>query len=61
MTQGKEDYIDVKTLAKHFTVAPSFIYKLKNGKKIPYYKIGGTYRFKLSEVEGVVETEMKYA
>lgn len=61
MTNGREDYVGVKTLAEHYKVAPSFIYKLKDKKKIPYYKIEGTYRFKLSEVEGVVETEMKYA
>lgn len=61
MIQGNENYVDVKTLAEHFKLAPSFIYKLKDKKKIPYYKIEGTYRFKLSEVEGVVETEMKYA
>ena len=34
---------------------------LKDKKKIPYYKLDGTYRFKLSEVENIVETEMKYA
>lgn len=61
MTNGREDYINAKTLAKHFEVAPSFIYKLIDRRKIPYYKLGSTYRFKLSEVEGVVEKEMKYA
>lgn len=61
MTNGREDYVDVKTLAKHFEVAPSFIYKLKDNRKIPYYKLGATYRFKLSEVVGVVESEMRYA
>lgn len=61
MTQDKEDYVDVKTLAQHLHVGKSFIYKLKNGRKIPYYKIGTSFRFKLSEVEEKVQTEMKYA
>ncbi len=61
MTQGKEDYVDVKTVAQHLNVARSFVYKLIDGRKIPYYKIGSSFRFKLSEVEEKMHTEMKYA
>jgi len=61
MTQGKEDYVDVKTVAQHLGVARSFVYKLITEKRIPYYKVGGAFRFKISEVDGKMESEMKYA
>jgi len=54
VVNGKENYVDVKTLAKHFNLSKSMIYKLKNNRKIPYHRLGSSYRFKLSEVEGVV-------
>jgi len=60
MTSGKEDFVDVKAVAQHLGVAKSFIYKLIDERKIPYYKIGSSFRFKMSEVDGKVQTEMKY-
>jgi len=61
MTSGKEDFVDVKTIAIHLGVGKSFIYKLISEKKIPYYKIGSKFVFKLSEVDLVLEKEMRYA
>ncbi len=56
-----EKYIDVKAMAAHLSVAKSFIYKLVSESRIPYYKIGSRYLFKLSEVESLMTKEMHYA
>ena len=56
-----EKYIGVKALADHMSVAKSFIYKLVSEGKIPFYKIGSRYLFKLSEVESLMVKEMRYA
>jgi len=61
MTSSREDYVDAKTTAQHLGVGKSFIYKLISEKRIPYYRIGSKFVFKLSEVDAVVEKEMKYA
>jgi len=61
MTNGREDFIDVKTLKDHLGVGKSFIYKMVTEKRIPYYKMGGKFLFKLSEVDTTLEKEMRYA
>ena len=61
MTNGKEDFVGVKIIAQHMGVARSFVYKLVTEKRIPYYKVGQRYLFKLSEVDGCLEKDMRYA
>ena len=61
MTNGREDFIDVKTLKGHLGVGKSFIYKMITERRIPYYKMGGKFLFKLSEVDTTLEKEMRYA
>lgn len=61
MTNGKEDFVSVKTLAEHLGVAKSFIYKLVSERRIPYYRISSKLLFKLSEVDLALEKEMRYA
>lgn len=61
MTNGREDFVDVKTLKDHLRVGKSFIYKLITERKIPYYKVGGKFLFKVSEVDEMLEKEMRYA
>ncbi len=61
MTNGREDFVDVKTLKDHLRVGKSFIYKLVMERKIPYYKVGGKFLFKVSEVDEMIEKEMRYA
>ena len=61
MTNGREDYVDVKTVAKHLGVAESFIYKLVTEKKLPFYRPGSKILFKLSEVDVSMQKEYRYA
>lgn len=41
--------IPSKDIAKHFSVSPAYVSKLKNGKKIPYIHIMDTEKLKLTE------------
>ena len=45
MTNGREDFVDVKVLKDHLKVGKSFIYKLVMERRIPYYKVGGKFLF----------------
>ncbi len=45
MTNGREDFVDVKTLKGHLGVGKSFIYKLVTDRRIPYYKVGSWLLF----------------
>ena len=56
-----EKFVNVKALAEHLSVTKSFIYKLVSESRIPHYKIGTRYLFKLSEVENLLIKEMRYA
>ncbi len=56
-----EKYVDARVLAEHLSVAKSFVYKLVSESRIPYYKIGSKYLFKISEVESHVAKENHYA
>ena len=57
----QEDYVDVKKVAQHLGVARSFIYKLIATRRIPYYRLGSKFLFKISEVETIMTKEMRYA
>ena len=59
--ESVEKYISVKALADHMSVARSFIYKMVSESRIPFYKAGSKYLFKLSEVERRLMEDMHYA
>ena len=61
MTDGKEDYVGVKKIAQHLGIAKSFVYKLIAMKKVPYYKVGSRFLFKISEVDDTLGKNMRYA
>ena len=47
--------IDIDELCQILNVKKSYVYSLTHTKQIPYYKIGGHIRFKLSEIETWLE------
>lgn len=61
MTSGKEDFVNAKIVAQHLGVARSFVYQLVAEKKIPYYKVSQRFLFKISEIDGCLERDMRYA
>lgn len=56
-----EDYVGVKTMAAHLGVAKSYVYKLISERRLPYYRVGGRFLFKVSEVDLAMQKEMRYA
>jgi excisionase family DNA binding protein len=56
--QGENDTIfDVKRLAEHLHVDPSWIYKQVSFKAIPYFKSGKYVRFKKSAIDKWIENK----
>ena len=58
---SNENYINVKAVAQYLSVAKSFIYKLVSEKRIPYYRVGCRYLFKISEIDEFLRKEGRYA
>ena len=50
-----EELIDIKELCHLLKVTPSYVYYLTHTKKIPYYKVHGHVRFRLSDIEEWLE------
>ncbi|MBN1995969.1 helix-turn-helix domain-containing protein [candidate division KSB1 bacterium] len=48
MTEG---LIDIRELCRILKFKDSYIYHLTHEKKIPYYKVNGHLRFRLSDIE----------
>jgi excisionase family DNA binding protein len=49
-----ESYVSIGDLAKHFAVSISTVRVWIRTNRIPAFKLGGVYRFKLSEVEAAL-------
>lgn len=49
-----ESYVSIGDLAKHFAVSISTVRVWIRTKRVPALKLGGVYRFKLSEVEAAL-------
>ena len=50
MTNPDQNFVDIKTLAKHFGMSVSSIRNLIRKNEIPFIKIGNVYRFSIEEV-----------
>ncbi len=50
-----ENLVNRYELAKRLSLSPSYISMLMKYESLPYYKIGRSTRFKLSEVMGFLE------
>jgi excisionase family DNA binding protein len=47
--------IDPNELADLLSISRSSVYRLIDGRKLPFYKIGGGLRFKLSDINNYLE------
>ena len=56
-----DNLIDIHSLAKALSVHARTIYALIYRDEIPYYRIGGAYRFDLSEVREKLRRKEKNA
>ena len=46
-----DQILTVKQVAKYLNVNERTIYRMANSKKIPAFKVGSSWRFKLNEIE----------
>lgn len=51
----EEAFVPIEDLAKHFAVSVSTVRMWIRQKLIPSLKLGGVYRFKISEVEAALK------
>jgi len=54
-TAEMETYMTINELAKHLRMAPQTVRKWTRKSDIPFRKIGGAIRFRLSEIEKWVD------
>jgi excisionase family DNA binding protein len=52
MTEDK--YVTINDIAEHYTVSISTVRAWIRDSKIPYLRVGKTFRFKLSEVDAAL-------
>ena len=50
----EEPYVPIEGVAKHFSVSISTVRSWIRGRVVPSLKIGGVYRFKLTEVDAAL-------
>ena len=46
-----EDVLTVRELAKYLKVTERTIYRMLGNRKIPAFKVGGSWRFRLAEID----------
>lgn len=57
--QMKSDLITIKEVAEYLRIKEKTVYDLVAKGKIPGFKVGGAWRFKLGELEGWIEKQGK--
>lgn len=55
----ESDIMTIKEVAEYLKVKNNTTYKLAAEGKIPGFKVGGSWRFKRSEIEKWIDTEQK--
>ncbi len=53
------DIMTIKDVAEYLKLKENTAYKLAAEGKIPGFKVGGSWRFKRSEIEKWIDTEQK--
>ncbi len=48
---AKQDILTIKELAEHLKVNERTIYRLASAKKIPAFKVGGSWRFSRIDID----------
>lgn len=48
---AKQDILTIKELAEHLKVNERTIYRLASAKKIPAFKVGGSWRFSRLDID----------
>lgn len=56
----KHDLLTVDEVADYLRIKVTSLYRLTREKKIPFYKIGGSIRFKKVEMESYLESQCSH-
>jgi excisionase family DNA binding protein len=55
------EIITIKQVADYLKVTERTIYRLAAAKKIPAFKVGGTWRFRATDIDGWIADQSKKA
>ena len=53
--------LTIKEVAEYLKVTERTIYRLAAAKKIPAFKVGGTWRFRATDIDGWIADQSKKA
>lgn len=54
---GEEAILTIKQVAEYLKVTERTIYRLAAAKKIPAFKVGGTWRFSRADIDGWIKQQ----
>ena len=55
------EILTIKQVAEYLKVTERTIYRLAAAKKIPAFKVGGTWRFRTTDIDGWIVDQSKKA
>lgn len=55
------EILTIKDIAEYLKVTERTIYRLAAAKKIPAFKVGGTWRFRKADIDGWIAAQSKRA
>jgi excisionase family DNA binding protein len=61
MKKPESDILTITEVAEYLKVAERTIYRLAAAKKIPAFKVGGTWRFSRAEIDLWIKRQMSEA
>jgi len=57
MNTGEEAILTIKQVAEYLKVTERTIYRLAAAKKIPAFKVGGTWRFSRADIDSWIKLQ----
>ena len=61
MTKPNSEILTITEVAEYLKVAERTLYRLVAAKKIPVFKVGGTWRFSKAEIEQWIKRQTRDA
>lgn len=60
-SNGEDGVLTIKEVAEYLKVTERTIYRLAAAKKIPAFKVGGTWRFRTADINDWIAAQSKKA
>ncbi|ACK53723.1 helix-turn-helix domain-containing protein [Thauera aminoaromatica] len=60
-SNSEGEILTIKQVADYLKVTERTIYRLAAAKKIPAFKVGGTWRFRATDIDGWIADQSKKA